>query len=198
MGLRWYFRCGCLILKPRPALDFSSKKSGVDFLFFWKIQNELIWPKMVFLVIFWKIWWFFDNSDTLSSEFAFYDRRTSFAYEFKGLFKKLFVRTSYWLYLVFRSRSIEVNFWAETQQLGFLKNEFVARLRHLRSIWDLCIRAFDKAHPTVRAPSTIIIIWEVIVQKHPQKNRAWHPALLDAPRWELFIRIFKSVVHTAG
>ena len=31
VGLRWHFCCGCPNSKPRPVLDFSSKKSGVIF-----------------------------------------------------------------------------------------------------------------------------------------------------------------------
>ena len=62
------------------------------------------------------------------------------AYEFGDFFKKLFVRASYCLYLC--SIPIEIGFRAKTQQLGFLKIQFFARLRHLRSTWDLRIRAF--------------------------------------------------------
>ena len=39
VGLRWHFCCGCPISKPRPDLGFSSKKSGVIFLFFWKVKK---------------------------------------------------------------------------------------------------------------------------------------------------------------
>ena len=46
-----------------------------------------------------------------------------------------------------------------------------------------------------RDPSTIIIIWEVIVQKSAKKKHgAWVPTLLDVPRQELVICIFKFVV----
>ena len=54
VGLRWHFHCGCPISKPRPFLDFSSKKSGV--IFFSKSRkNKLIRPKTMFLVILAKI-----------------------------------------------------------------------------------------------------------------------------------------------
>ena len=40
VGLRWHFRCGWPILKPRPGLDFPSEKSGVVFLnFFQKVEK---------------------------------------------------------------------------------------------------------------------------------------------------------------
>ena len=55
--------------------------------------------------------------------------------------------------IVFRLTQVltsEIDFWAKTQQLDFLKSQFAARMRHLRSTWDLCIRVFDKAHPTVQ------------------------------------------------
>ena len=70
---------------------------------------------------------------------------------------KSFVHTSYHLYFINPHRSrltqfltSEIDFLAKTQQLDFLKNQFVTRLRHFRSTSDLRIRAFDKAHATVR------------------------------------------------
>ena len=105
MGLHWHFRCGCPIPKPRPVLDFSSKKSGVVYFdFFEKSKNELVWPKMMFLVILAKIRWFSDNSDTLANS-RLKSVELVCAYEFKELLKKLSVRTSYRLYLVFQSYS---------------------------------------------------------------------------------------------
>ena len=51
-GLRWHFRCGCPISKPRPVLDFSPKNQGSFFFnFSEKSKNELVLPKKVF-------WWF--------------------------------------------------------------------------------------------------------------------------------------------
>ena len=71
VGLRWYFRCGCPISKPGPVLGFSSKKSGVIFIFFEKLKNELVRPKKVFLAILAKIRSFSDNHDTIAnSRFA--------------------------------------------------------------------------------------------------------------------------------
>ena len=63
VGLRWHFCCGCPILKSRPALDFSSKKSGVVFFSPEKLKNELVRPKTMFLVILAKIRSFSNNSD---------------------------------------------------------------------------------------------------------------------------------------
>ena len=148
VGLRWHFCCSCPNSKPRPVFDFSSKNQGSFFNFFKKWKNELVRPKMMFLAILARIWSFSDNSDTLANS-----RLTNIelvcAYESKEFSKKLFVRTSCRLYLVFQSRSIKINFQEKTQQLGFLKNQFAARLRRLRSTWDIHIRAFDEAHPTV-------------------------------------------------
>ena len=67
-------------------------------------------------------------------------------------------------------------FWAL-----FLKRQISARLRHLRSTWDIHIRAFDEAHPTVRGS-----------KHHYHYLGSYCP--LDAPLRELFIRIFKSAV----
>ena len=39
VGLRWHFRCGCPISKPRPVLDFSSKNRGSFFLIFSKSRK---------------------------------------------------------------------------------------------------------------------------------------------------------------
>jgi len=39
VGLRWHFRCGYPNSKPRPVLNFSSKKSGIFFLFFRKVEK---------------------------------------------------------------------------------------------------------------------------------------------------------------
>ena len=65
VGLRWHFRCGCPISKPRPVLDFSSKKSGVVFFrFSEKSKNELVRPKMMFWRILGKIDRSPTNSDT--------------------------------------------------------------------------------------------------------------------------------------
>ena len=61
--VRWHFCCGCPISKPRQVLDFSSKKSGVDFFFnfFEKSKNELVRPKTAFLAILAKNWSFSDK-----------------------------------------------------------------------------------------------------------------------------------------
>ena len=97
-------------------------------------------------------------------------------YKFNEGLKKMFDRTSYRLYLVFWSRLIEINFWAKTQQLGFIKINYPRdwdtsetpetsllklSMRRIQLCWD---------------PSSIIIIWKVILQKHPKnKNEAWVP-----------------------
>ena len=106
LGLHWHFRCGCPISKPRPVLDFSSKKSGVVFYLFEKSKNELARPKMVFLAILAKIRLFSNNSDTIAKS-----RLTSeipvCAFEFSNFLQKSFVCTSYSLYF---SLSIDTNF----------------------------------------------------------------------------------------
>ena len=74
-------------------------------------------------------------------------------------FKKPSVLTSYCLYLVFRPRSIEVNF----------------REKHsiwVRSTWDLRIRAFGEAHSTVRCNIFLGFIYffkNVIFRRSPLK-----------------------------
>ena len=75
---------------------------------------------MMFSGILAKIQWFFSNINTLANS-SLTNVELVCAYEFKELFKKLFVRTSYRLNLVFRSRLVKIDFLAETQQLGFLK-----------------------------------------------------------------------------
>ena len=53
VSLRWHLCCGCSNSKPRPVLDFSSKKSGVIFFnFFEKSKNVLLRPKTMFSAIF--------------------------------------------------------------------------------------------------------------------------------------------------
>ena len=66
VGLRWHLHCGCPISKPRSVLGFSSKKSRVVY-FFEKSKNEIVRPKMVFLVILAKIRSFSDNSDIIAN-----------------------------------------------------------------------------------------------------------------------------------
>ena len=66
------------------------------------------------LAILAKMLWFFNNSDTLANLRRTHIERVC-ACEFKELFKKSFVRTSYYLYLVFQSRSIEIKFRAKQQ-----------------------------------------------------------------------------------
>ena len=57
VGLRWYFCCGCPNSKTRLVLNFSSKKSGVVFSYFFeKSKNELVQPKTMFLAILAKNW----------------------------------------------------------------------------------------------------------------------------------------------
>ena len=52
LSLSWHFYCCCPILKQRPVLKFSPKTAqGKFFDFFVKSQNELVWPKLVFLTI---------------------------------------------------------------------------------------------------------------------------------------------------
>ena len=63
----------------------------------------------MFLVILAKKRMFSDIGDTLLSEFAYYERRTSFGLGVIKLPKKPFVRTSYRLYLGLQPRSIEIN-----------------------------------------------------------------------------------------
>ena len=62
VGLRWHFRCGCPISKPRPVLDFSSKNRGSFFNFCEKSKNELEGPK---IMSFWQFRWKFDGSPIL-------------------------------------------------------------------------------------------------------------------------------------
>ena len=53
LGLRWHFHCRSPISKPRPVLDYSPKTTrGMYFRFYpKKSQNELVWPFLVFLAI---------------------------------------------------------------------------------------------------------------------------------------------------
>ena len=84
---------------------------------FWKIENELVWPSLMFLTILAKHQWFSNNSDTLANLCMCYKHKTNFCLQVIELFKKSFVCTSCRLYLVLRSRLIEINFRVKTQQL---------------------------------------------------------------------------------
>ena len=88
MGLRWYFRCGCPISKPRLVWGFSSKNQGSIFS---KSESELVWPQMMFLAILAKNRWFSDNSDMLANS-----RLTSVELFVPGVkkIKKLFVHAA--------------------------------------------------------------------------------------------------------
>ena len=102
MGLRWYFRCGCPISKPRPLFDFSSKTTWV--FFFWKIKK---WACLVKNDVFGN----FSKTLMVLSNILANSCLTNVdlvcVYALKELFKKLFIRTSYRLYLL--SISIEIN-----------------------------------------------------------------------------------------
>ena len=64
--------------KIKNIVGFPIKKiRGRFFKFFKKSKNELVRPKMVFLVILAKIQPFSNNSDIIHSEFASYERITS-------------------------------------------------------------------------------------------------------------------------
>ena len=64
--LRWHFRCICLISKPRPVLDVSSKNQGSFFNnFFEKSKNELVQTKTMFWAILAKIWSFSNIATSL-------------------------------------------------------------------------------------------------------------------------------------
>ena len=120
-------------------------------------------------------------------------------------FKKPSVLTSYCLYLVFRPRSIEVNF----------------REKHsiwVRSTWDLRIRAFGEAHSTVRCNIFLGFIYffkNVIFRRSPLKLTESRVALellflsecvgcwcIGVLMWwrlvELCCRVTKTEVHPAS
>ena len=63
VGLHWHFRCGCLILKPRPVLDFSPKKSC--FLIYSKSQKWARTAENDVFKILAKNWWFSNNSSDM-------------------------------------------------------------------------------------------------------------------------------------
>ena len=99
--------------------------------------------------------------------------------------------------IVFRSTWFlmsEIDFGARKQQLDFLNNQFAVRLRHFRSTWDLPVRAFNEAHPTMPCKKLghISSIFKNNSPKNGNMNFCTPP--LDAPRRELFIRTFKSAV----
>ena len=87
----------------------------------------------------------------------------------------LFVHTRCHLYLVLRSRSIEIVFWAKTQQLGFLKNHFCATLRHLRSTWDVRTKVFSKMDETVLWPKLLRSFLSIFEKAHQQINVEFGP-----------------------
>ena len=73
--------------------------------------------------------------------------------------------------LVFRSISIDtiltsdINFWAKTQQLDFRKKLICRETGAPRSTWDLLIRAFGEARPTVRGYPTVRgpqLVWSFV------------------------------------
>ena len=102
LSLRQHFCCCCLISKQRLGLNSSSKTSqGVFFWFFVKSKKEFARTIFVFLAILAKNDGF-DNRDTLAIK-SNTNVTLMCAYKFKGIFQKLFVRTSFFLYLEFRS-----------------------------------------------------------------------------------------------
>ena len=178
------------ISKPRPVLDFSSKK-GCFWYCFEKSQNGLAWPKMVFLLILANNQWFSDTSDVLANS-----RLTSVelvcAYVFKEPSKKLFVRTNYCLYLVFQLRSIEIDqdqFLSRNTAAGLPKNQFVASQGHPRNIWDLHIRAINEAHPTVQGETCWGIFYLLFKNNSPKRDDR-----KIVPRRDLFVLSLEFVV----
>ena len=108
----------------------------------------------------------------------------------------LFVHTRCRLYLVLRSRSIEIVFWAKTQQMGFLKNHFCATLRHLRSTWDVRTKVFDEANSILEWLKLHYHYLGSYCSKYlKNENEAWVTKDLDAPRRDILIcSIFNFVV----
>ena len=63
VGIHWHFRCGCPNSKPRPVLDFSSKKSGFVFFFSESQKKSSYGQNRCFLAISAKVRLFSNNSD---------------------------------------------------------------------------------------------------------------------------------------
>ena len=93
---------------------------------------------------------------------------------------------------------IDINwhdFWAKTQQLGFLKHILPQDRGTSEAPENSVLELFARRIQLCRDPSSIYIFWKVIFENTTKnKIEAWIPALMDVTQRELFAGGLGSIV----